>query len=387
MCGLVGVAGLSGQGLFGEDVSIFNDLLIVDSVRGNHGTGILSINGKGERKGLKVMGNPYNLMCDKKYESYIDVNKKPYISILAGHNRYATKGGISTETSHPFYSDHISLMHNGTLREYSEFPGKFPVDSASLCNAIAKMGISEAISKMEGAYAIAYFDATEKTFNLARNYERPLWLAFSEKEKTIFWASEKEMLSWVLERRKKNIQFTYMELEANTLFSFPVNNYKITKTNLPITGSKLTKKIINYKFSYFGDYDDDLDFVPAPAVVPITKKKEAPASLTGGGSSYKTGDKIEFFIFDEQEIKGNEKETNPENHRFCMIGTRPDMPETEFRFSLVGVGNKANVYESDSIEATISSIFHRTDKTTGVPAVKVWVNNIKIKEKKDNEKH
>jgi len=170
MCGLIGIASFEKSGLFSDDINIFNDMLIADALRGKDGTGVFAVNAKGQRTGLKAEGNPYNLLRLPGYEKITDVTSQPYVQVLAGHNRFATTGLKDCKSSHPFYHKNITMMHNGTLRKYDLFPQEFAVDSESFTHAVATMGFNEAVTKMEGAYAVVFYDSAKKTLNFARNY-------------------------------------------------------------------------------------------------------------------------------------------------------------------------------------------------------------------------
>jgi len=53
---------------------------------------------------------------------------------------------------------------------------------------------------MGGAWALVWWDKGEETLNFLRNKERPLWIAFTKSNDTLFWASELWMLEGVLRR-------------------------------------------------------------------------------------------------------------------------------------------------------------------------------------------
>ena len=97
MCGLIGTAGL----LDLKSKDAIADGLVICSLRGAHSTGIVSINRAGNGKWAKTPGSPYEIFQTKAYDQVVQqpTNKKAFI----GHCRHATVGGISRETSHPFY--------------------------------------------------------------------------------------------------------------------------------------------------------------------------------------------------------------------------------------------------------------------------------------------
>ena len=84
MCGLVGCAGAA---LTGKHERAFKDLLIVDTVRGPHSTGIMAAPNKGDVEVFKRALLPPDLFtmygCQKLFSTQNHA--------LIGHNRWATK--------------------------------------------------------------------------------------------------------------------------------------------------------------------------------------------------------------------------------------------------------------------------------------------------------
>lgn len=194
MCGLVGAAGRIGK----KEEDIFQSLLIVDSLRGTDSTGIAVVGSQFDVKIAKQVGNPFELFDTKSYDkALMGLNR-----VLIGHNRWSTVGASSRANAHPFQFKHITGAHNGTLKnKYALLNGgTFDVDSQALYNHIAEEGLKSAITKADGAWALTWWDANEKSVNFLRNQERPLWMIRSEDGKTLFWASELWMLEGVLDR-------------------------------------------------------------------------------------------------------------------------------------------------------------------------------------------
>lgn len=235
MCGLVGVFKKRKSNIYERDKEIFLELLHVGLVRGHHGTGIYTVKEDGASKYIKAGGPPYHLMIDEKFKKYWSEYVDNRSVALIGHNRLATTGEKTQKHAHPFTVDHITMVHNGTL-----FPGKlpdftkFPVDSMALCNAIATMGIKDAIKATYGAYAIIYWNSQDKTINFLRNAERPLWIATDKLTDRITVASERKMLEWILDRKTAlTADVKIMELPINEHYSWKIgaDEPEITKMN------------------------------------------------------------------------------------------------------------------------------------------------------------
>lgn len=194
MCGIVGVAGSIGM----REEKIFKQLLIVDTLRGEHSTGIASISPTGEMKIAKSVGPPSELLDSYKCN---DLFRK-VSRVLIGHNRYATLGEVNRNNAHPFMFENVVGVHNGTLKNKHALEDyyKFGTDSEAIYYNFDKFGAEEVVKDLEGAWCLVYFDKADKTLTFLRNKERPLFYTYSEDGKVVFWASEAWMLEGVLKR-------------------------------------------------------------------------------------------------------------------------------------------------------------------------------------------
>lgn len=225
MCGIVGLMGFGPTGLSMADYTIFQQMLYCNALRGMHGTGVFAVDAQGNMSRVRVGGPPAQLFSTGEYDSVVDFVKRRQIRFVVGHNRYATKGKKITEHSHPFRDGHIVLVHNGTLEDYKHLPDykKYEVDSELLTHSIAVQGIDATIKDLEGAWTIVYWDGKDKTLNILRNDERPLYLAYNTTYKMYGFASEGPMLDWLFQRNYLFPQ-TVTEVPINTLLSFSLDN-------------------------------------------------------------------------------------------------------------------------------------------------------------------
>lgn len=217
MCGLIGVAGK----ITIKEEKLFKQGLIVDSLRGEHSTGVAAVyKGKSAPVIAKQVGGPIELFNDKRFDDAMRYG----VRALIGHNRYATMGAVSRHNAHPFNFDHIYGAHNGTLSNWSDLDGwrEFTVDSQGLYHHIANNSLEDAISKVTGAWALTWWDEKTQELNFLRNEQRPLFYATDEKNELLFWASEWEMLQLLLNRN--NIKYQkILELPVNQWIRWPID--------------------------------------------------------------------------------------------------------------------------------------------------------------------
>lgn len=215
MCGLVGIAGA----VTGDHEKAFKTLLILDALRGVDSTGVAAIPRNGEAKIAKQLGNPYELVEHTSFNKAMMGMQR----VLLGHNRWATVGGVSRRSAHPFHVGEIIGAHNGTLtNKYNLLDsGDFQVDSENLFHHIHKKGLRNAMDVVIGAWSLTWWDEIEENVHFLRNKERPLYYAFDNKG-LLWWASE----SWMLQiaSSRHNFQLSQVtQTEEDVHYVFPVN--------------------------------------------------------------------------------------------------------------------------------------------------------------------
>src|SRR5699024_5961055 len=217
MCGIVGCVGH----LTSKEEKAFKMLLQIDTIRGPHSTGVLNVSRDPNHgwETLKQVGTPWELFEDKAWSGLWS----RLSSALLGHNRWATSGEINNDNAHPFHDEHIVGVHNGTLVTQKDLHNheQYKVDSENIIHNLAKEGARETLRKLFGAFALVWYDDNERTINMVRNEERPLYFCKVNDGRTYFWASESWMLNVALDRAGISHEDP-VDIGVGNLFKFEV---------------------------------------------------------------------------------------------------------------------------------------------------------------------
>lgn len=257
MCGCVGMAGASNK----QNDNIMNTLLILDSLRGVDSTGIAAIMSDGNVTVAKQLGNAYELLGSHSYTKAMGRLNRAVI----GHNRYATQGGVNKRNAHPFEFDTLVGVHNGTLTNKWQLENAkdFTVDSENLYHHIDKLGLHHAMGVAKGAWSLVWWDKVGETLNFLRNKERPMWMCFSEDEKTMFWASERWMLEIATSREGVKIT-ECVTTDVDKKYSFFISEDRVI--HKPVVSSHPSRAV---------------EYQMPPAIIPpqFVKRAETPLKL------------------------------------------------------------------------------------------------------------
>lgn len=258
MCGNVGVAGVLNL----KQREVFQTLLIIDAIRGRDGTGVAGVTENSNHfEVLKRYGDPYQIIDHKGWDRVVSHNKK----VLIGHNRAATIGSKNHNNAHPFEMSNVVGAHNGTLwpQAKSRLRGSniYDTDSEAIYHEINHSSLRETIPKLEGAWALCYYDRRDDTINFIRNKERPLFYVYEKDRKTMWWASEPGMLLFALGRHgiELDTEKVYGVTE-DTHYSWKVATAKdafTEPTNEQVKGHQFVNQQ-NYRYhqgGYFGGED------------------------------------------------------------------------------------------------------------------------------------
>lgn len=228
-----------GRSVTRGDVEVFEQGLLVSQLRGDHSTGVGKVmrNGK-ESSFMKRACDPYEFLTNTKgIQGFL--HELNGCKVLLGHNRWATYGDVNNSHAHPFSfgkpGEEIMLAHNGGITNHSVLSGgkNFQVDSEALAYAVHLYGIENTLQRAYGSWALTFYDAKDRSFNLIRNEDRPLWIAKESTDQKWYYASERMMLEWILWRNKIKIDPPEL-IKKDVLYKFDIKKVSLSEVKLDL---------------------------------------------------------------------------------------------------------------------------------------------------------
>ena len=351
MCGLVLLSDGSSFGMYEQERSVFWGMMLLNSLRGLHSTGIAG----GMKDDLekidifKVMGDPFNLMKQKDGNLFWSRLQGKYCFAI-GHGRYATTGKINIKNAHPFRNGDIVLAHNGTLRNMYQIRqeaekitnnAKFMnVDSELLTVLFSVNEPKEVFKIIEGAYAIVYYNTSTKKIYFVRNCERPLHILKDTKKRIILLASEQATLEWA--RVKYHLMDDIKMLSPNVLYTHEPKTMNIEEEEIPTQSIMTTYNDFADHYSDSANYNDYGSKSMTKAWTSDTYMKRN-AFIT----KYYIGKVIEF--------KARTYEDVYQGSKSMLIGDLKDDPNIEVRGAYEG--EILDIFDHDILYGKINNVF------------------------------
>lgn len=225
MCGLLALHTAEKFGFVNYELSDFKHMLLINSLRGSHSTGLAGVNSRKENEIaiVKSTGSPYSLMSYDNTEKFFTRALTSFDTVI-GHGRFATRGAVNAINAHPFEEGHITLAHNGTISNFYDLKdtdkhSEIEVDSHLIAKLIEEEGAENILPKVQGAYVFIWYDSTTQKMNVVRNSERPLWIGTMQNRDTIIMASEAETLQWNAARNHTPLK-SLIELPTHQIHSY-----------------------------------------------------------------------------------------------------------------------------------------------------------------------
>lgn len=201
MCGLVCVIPKSAtRGFLRPELDMFETLVTIDTLRGKDSTGVFGYDGDELYLAKDALTGSEFL----KTKEYKDIDSKSFKrgKFIVAHNRAATRGTVNDRNAHPFHKDDkVVMVHNGTFTGDHKKHADTEVDSEALCHLLADHEVNEidtVLNKITAAYALMWFDSRDKSLNIVRNSQRPLYML--ETSTAYVFSSEAIMLQFAAYR-------------------------------------------------------------------------------------------------------------------------------------------------------------------------------------------
>lgn len=355
------------NGFFAGDLDKFQNLLLVDSLRGEDSTGAYCVLNNRQVKTIKVASHPAHLFACEAWTKF----RQAAIStgrIIIGHNRKATQGKVVSENAHPFVDNHIILVHNGTLRT-RDGVGNEEVDSHAVCRAIAKDGAEKVLSAINGAFAFVWYDTKTSKLNIIRNDERPLSLIKTDSVYAI--ASEGWMATGVFSRDYGKVQ-EELSFKVGSLYSFSLDgSYTVTELKLktvPVTkhhGPPYDDEW--HEREYNARYRQPTSNI---ALLPFKSKETVVDVITKSQFDLVKGDVVDFNILTAEIPSGSDVRVKVKGK--VLRPNKPPMDAIGFMDKNVDISEMAE-WISGNVQGTVMSV------NNSVCGPSAWVNNIKFK--------
>jgi hypothetical protein len=174
MCGIVGLINRTKQDFWLRDLELFEQMLVINSLRGKDSVGAFSTYRNNQVEVVKLGSNVFNLFKCQDWDTF-KTRVKSRGRFLIGHNRAATRGAVNTENAHPFVEEKIILVHNGTLLSHEHLSSKVcEVDSNAIAHALSEKSLEEVLPRLHGAFALVWYDTEQRKLFAVRNDQRPL---------------------------------------------------------------------------------------------------------------------------------------------------------------------------------------------------------------------
>ncbi len=291
MCGIVGLISRNSNGFWKAHAELFSAMVRMDSIRGADSTGVFGVGPGGKVDIVKGDADGYVFTRSVPYTKFEERMYRKY-RIAIGHNRSATKGAVTPHNAHPFKEGNIVLVHNGTIFNSEDLNKESEVDSHAIAHALNQHNAVEALGKINGAFALVWYNIEDQTLNLARNAARPLCLM----ETDDYWVvcSEPGLPAWLINRQSVPNAIKQIDVvKPETILSFKLGSLRDAPIETRYEDYK--HPVVVYtpplnRWSSSGGWVSEPPIFGNPRV-----------SVSSGAGGFKAGDTIKVVFKDEKD--------------------------------------------------------------------------------------
>lgn len=296
MCGIIGMMTNKPNTQVADKKSFIKQSIFVDTLRGFHSTGLMMLNQQDKSMDTwKRAVAGYDAIDMQSFNTHL--NRMGSINMFIGHNRSATRGGVNYDNAHPFIQGSIVGVHNGTLISGHGLENyrRFGTDSEAIFHNFDEYGHDDIINKIDGAFALVWWNTHDFKMRIIRNQDRSLYYAICEQTESVYFASEPLMLGWIAARNGIKIGDVkpFEEMYEYIFTPGDVLNFETVKHEEYVSPPANHTVMGTYSNTYGkGNYSN---ITPQQQQQPkMTRKSEDLLSNLG----FKKNDNISFMLFD-----------------------------------------------------------------------------------------
>jgi glucosamine 6-phosphate synthetase-like amidotransferase/phosphosugar isomerase protein len=239
--------------------NMMKGMLLTSAMRGTDSTGMISVY-KGDVLVEKLATDPVSFMDTPNFQRCMLNTFNDNLGLI-GHTRSATIGKVNKMTAHPHDFTNVVGVHNGTLTTWMHLYKDAISDSQAIFGALDSAEFpAEVLKKLNGSYALVWYDKISGKYYFARNNDRPL--SFIQSPEGLFFASEWVMLRFAMERALGTTEYkalmkdsivenfkeeTLYEFDPATM-SFKLEKYEKEIKNLPAVIPSNSKSVDSFLF-------------------------------------------------------------------------------------------------------------------------------------------
>jgi glucosamine 6-phosphate synthetase-like amidotransferase/phosphosugar isomerase protein len=223
MCGIIGyIGGKLPEGYWGQSHRLIEELLVAAQARGTDATGVAAAISPYEQSQrirgyfAKLPGPASDFVASIEWRRL----RHSRCRTVIGHTRWSTGSSPQiNDNNHPFIGKlngrRFALVHNGIISDADATAKRLGLklhtdtDSEVACRLIEQsdsipMGLHCCLRELKGSMAFAVVDFTTGAIWLARDTQRPLWVAHLVDRKRTVFASTPEIIAQAISRSLGN---------------------------------------------------------------------------------------------------------------------------------------------------------------------------------------